>query len=128
MSTTNLSELLKIPLSQQTSESLKLLQNRRKELADLFYHKNDQGQFDTIYDKKIEIFDELESLHKYFDFKLPKKPWKSNTGKSYVTSKEQRITNCNNLREFLVSIGTWDSLSPFEHGTILAKVWGSVKA
>lgn len=128
MSTDNLSELLHIPLSQQTSESLKLLQNRRKELADLFYHKNDQGQFDTSYDKKIEIFDELESLHKYFDFKLPKKPWKSNTGKSYVISKEQRITNCNNLQEFLKSIGVWDSLSSFEQGTILAKVWGSVKA
>jgi len=128
MSVENLPELLKIPLSKQTPESLKLLQERRKELADLFYHKNTQGQFDTIYDKKIEIFDELESLHKYFDFKLPKKPWKSGIGKSYVTSKEQRITNCNNLQEFLVSIEVWDSLSPFEQGAILAKVWGSVKA
>ena len=87
----NLTELLKIPLSQQTSESLKLLQNRRKELADLFYHKNDQDKFDTPYDKKIEIFDELESLHKYFDFKLPKKPWKTNassTDKSWTSTKE----------------------------------------
>ena len=38
--------------------------------------------------------------------------------------RRQRITNCNNLQEFLKSIGTWDSLSPFEQGMILSKVWG----
>ena len=80
-----------------------------------------------------QAFDLINKIHTILGFKLldekyrPKE--KSSYGeKSWIASKEQRITNCNDLTEFLKSMGVWDSLSPFEQGTILAKVWGSVKA
>jgi len=124
----NLDDLLKIPISTQVQHVLDSLQSRRKELADLFYHKNTDGKYDTSYDKKMEVFDELEKLHKYFSYKLPNKPYKQGGGgKSWTATKEQRHNNCDDLIGYLKVVGVWDALSPFEQGMIVAKVWGSVK-
>jgi len=123
MAIENLNDLLKIPQPAQKSETLQLLQNRRKELADIFWHKT-ADKFDTPYEKKMEIFDELTLLHKYFGYKLPKKPFQP---KSYIISKNQREDNCNDMISYLKKMTVWNSLSPFEQGTIIAKIWGSVK-
>ena len=124
----NLDELLQVPLPKQDGKIYNLLQDRRKELADLFYHKNSDGKFDTSYDKKTEIFDELTKLHKYFDYKLPNKPFKPGSGgKQWTTTKEQRQNNCDDLIGYLKVVGAWDGMSPFEQGMVIARIWGTVK-
>jgi hypothetical protein len=101
-------------------------------LKDKFWDikKNDAAS----YENKVEAFDLLEKVHfllgRNFDKSWAPRQPKQGQGKgSWIASNEQRIQNCNALKNYLDSPGMqiWNYLSAFEQAQILAKVWGSVK-
>jgi hypothetical protein len=71
----NLDDLLKIPQKEQTIQILKQLNDRRSEIANIFFDKNKSNE------DRMKVFDELTKLHKYFGMKLPFELGKKSTWK-----------------------------------------------
>lgn len=120
----NLDDLLKIPLQNQDGKIYNLLSARRKELFNYFWDKTKTP------DDRNSVFDEANKISKYLNEKIIQ--WRAAKPKGTVaslppTTKEQRKQNCDDLISYLDSVGAWDSLSPFEQGTIIARIWGTVK-
>ncbi len=104
-----------------------VLQSLNNKLWDIKKHSA------ATYQEQLAAFELIEKIHtmlgKKFDPSWKPREPKSGQNKSWIASKQQRVQNCNDLKEFLSSpqIQVWNSLNPFEQAQILVAVWGSVK-
>ncbi len=93
----NLSEVLKVPLKDQKPEVFQSLQAYRKQIADKFFEKS------TPYQEKLAVFDDLLSLHQYFGYRLPKKPWQGGVKKTSRTTDEKKA-DIKDMLEFCMTL------------------------
>lgn len=80
--------------------------------------------------EREEAFDFMRMCHEILGRQF-KEEWKPNgkpagQTKSWPSTKEQRIQNCNDFINFC-SKTRWEALSPFEQAMVLAQIWGNVK-
>lgn len=78
-----------------------------------------------------EAFDFLVKTHKMLGIKEMDLSWRPKESKAggkgvWIATDEQRSKNVDGL---IAKIGkdTWNAMSPYEQGTIIARAWGTVK-
>lgn len=120
-------EQYKDKLSEVPKDVKDVLQSINNHLWDI--KKSDTAE----YQDKLAAFELIEKVHLMLGKKFdptwkPREPNKGGPGKAWTATKQQRIQNCNELKEYLsTDAKMWNSLSPFEQAQVLALVWGSVK-
>ena len=91
-----LKKLLEIDESQLDQETIRLLKERRKQVADYYYSKG------PTYQDKIVFYEELKLLHEYFKYKEVSKPFGNSKGgaSKKVRTVEEKKKDIEEMHEF----------------------------